>query len=118
MVAMPDKMLGERGLIAFGQSVAPDPALLDMSGGDGEDVAIPLPGGESHPGVRRIRRGMRAAIHPDGAVLFIGTDVLLDGDDMLGLRVFFVPDSQLERATIDVGSNVHLTLMLRHGQAR
>jgi hypothetical protein len=35
MVAMPDEMFGKRGLVAFGQPIAPDPALLDMRGGDG-----------------------------------------------------------------------------------
>src|SRR5580700_5215048 len=104
MVAMPDEVLDESSLVAFWQSVAADPALLNMGSGDGQDVAVPFARGKSHPGVCRIGRRVVAAIHPDDAILFISADVLLYGDDVLGLGIFFDPDSQLQWPAIDVGS--------------
>jgi len=43
MIAVPDEVFGERDLVALGQSVASDPALFDMRGGNRQDVPFHLP---------------------------------------------------------------------------
>ena len=55
-------------LVAARHAVAADPAHLQVRGRDGEHVAVPLAGRESLPGVRRVFRRMRTAVHPDRAL--------------------------------------------------
>src|ERR1700688_2560909 len=111
MVAMTDEMLGERDPVARRNPVAPVPALFDVSGVHSEDVALPLAGGETHPGVRGVVGRMRAAIHPDGPVLLIGADVVPEGDQVLRLRISLLPDPKPVGAAVDVAGSVHLALM-------
>src|SRR5579871_4256145 len=61
---------------------------------------------------------MRPAVHPDGAGLLIRADVLLDRDDLLRLRVLFIPDPQVQWAAIDIRRDMHLALMLRKCEPR
>src|SRR5207249_7584622 len=68
--------------------------------------------------LRRVIRRMRAAVHPDRARLFVGTDVVLDRNEFLTLRIALFPDAQLQRTAIDVRRDVYLTLMFLEGQAR
>ena len=111
-VAVPDEVLDHGGQVALHQPVAPDEALLDVGGLDGQDVALPLAGGESHEGVRSVFGRMRAAVHPDGAGLLVGADVVLDGDHLLGLRVLLLPDAQVVGAAINVGDAMDAALLL------
>jgi hypothetical protein len=55
---------------------------------------------------------MRAAVHPDGPVLLISTDVVPESDKVLRLRISFLPDAKPVRAAVDIGGSVHLALML------
>ncbi len=114
---MADEMFGERGHVAFGEAVAAQPAHLDVRGGDGEDVAFPFTGGETHPGVGRVVGRMRAAIHPDSAGLLVGTDVHLDGDDLLSIGVLLFPQAEGHGAAIDVGHDVDAALLLLESEA-
>ena len=41
----------------------------------------------------------------------------MDGDDALRLRIFFFPDAQVQRASINVGRDVRLALMLGQREA-
>src|SRR5438034_10871124 len=115
---MPAEMFAEGDAIARWKSVAPRPPLLDVSGRDGEHAAAPLTGGKSHPRVRRVRGRMRAAVHPDRPFLLVSTDVLLDRDQFLADGVALLPDSQLQRTTIDICGGVDLTLVLRSFQTQ
>ena len=114
---MPDEMLGERGTVAFGQTVASNPALLDVSGRDREHVAFPRARGKALPGVHRVLRWMWAAVHPDRPGLFVRADVVLDCHELLRFGILLLPDAQLQRAAIDVRRDMHLTLMLFKCQA-
>src|SRR5262249_18124111 len=66
---------------------------------------------------RKVGR-MRSAVHPNRPRLFVGADVVLDCDDLLGFGVLFLPDAELQRTVVDVGSDVHAALMLLQRQAR
>src|SRR5215475_9676153 len=116
MIVVTDEVFGERGQVARGNAVAAVPALLDVGSVNGQNVALPLPRREAHPGMRREFGRMRPAIHPNGPVLLVGADVVADSDDVLGLRIAFFPDPELKRATIDVCSRVYLALMLFESQ--
>ncbi len=116
-IAVADEVFGQRGHVAFGKAVAAHPAHLDVGGGDGEDVAFPFAGGETHPGVGRVVGRMRAAIHPDGAGLLVGADVHLDGDDLLGVGVLLFPQAEGHGAAIDVGDDVDAALLFLQREA-
>src|SRR5690349_20433414 len=91
--------------------------MLDVSGGDGEDIVLPLAGGKTHPRVRGIAGRLRAAVHVDGAGLLVGADVVLDGDEPVGFGILLFPDAKLEGSAIDVGSGVDLALMFGKSEA-
>ena len=117
-VAVADEVLDHGGVLAVGDAVAPDPLRLDVRGVDGQDVAVPLAGREPHPGVRRVFRRMRPAVHPDGSLLLVGADVALDRDELLRVRILLFPDPHLQRTAVDVRGDVDLALMLSQRQAR
>ena len=60
-IAVADEVFGHGGLVAHHHAVAAHPAGFDVRRLDGENVAVPFTGGESHPGVGsvggRMRRG-------------------------------------------------------------
>src|ERR1043166_1587663 len=117
-VAVTEEMLRQRRLVALGQTVAPDPALLDMCRVDREHVAFELAGREAFPRMRGELRRMRTAVHPDRPRLLVRADVVLDGDEDLRVRIALFPNPQLQRTTIDVRGDMHLTLMLGERQPR
>ena len=110
-VAVADEVFGERGHVAFGEAVAAEPAHLDVGRRDGEDVAFPFSGGETHPGVGGVVGRVGTAIHPDGAGLLVGADVHLDGDDLLGVGVLVFPEAEGHGAAVDVGDDVDAALL-------
>src|ERR1700688_2925049 len=61
---------------------------------------------------------MRPVVHPDGSVLLVSADVLLDRNDALRLRILLFPDPQIKRSAIDIGNQVNLALMLGEGRSR
>src|SRR5580704_5833644 len=81
-------------------------------------VAIPCASRESHPGMRGGLGRMWPAVHPDGTILFVRADVQPDILQLLRLTVALFPDSQVQRPAHNVGSDVNLALMLRHGNSR
>ena len=104
--------------IAHRQTVTPDPPLLQMGGLDDEHVAVPAAGGKAHPGVRRVRPGMRPAVHPDRPRLLVGAAVHLDGDHILGLWILLDPDTKIGRTTQDVRRDVYAALFFWQRDAR
>ena len=94
------------------------PTLFNVSGCDRQGISFPFTRGEAHPGVSRVVGRMRPSVHPDRAVLFVRTDVLPDCDQLLGFRISFFPDPDLQGTAIDIRNRVHLALMLLHGQSR
>ena len=58
----------DRRLVARRRAVAADPAPLDVRGRGHQRRAAPLAGREAGPGVRRILRRVRTAVHPDRPV--------------------------------------------------
>ncbi len=113
MILVPDPMFGDRRAVAAGNAVAPDPADLQMRGGDGQDVAVPFPGRESLPGVRSILGWMRPAVHIDGALRRLPGNVGVPRHDLLRRRVHFFRDAQIRRPADAVIGRVRLALMLR-----
>ena len=109
---MPDPMLGQRRSVAARDAVPPDPADLEMRGGDGENVAVPLACRESLPGVRRVFRRMRPAIHIDGSLGSLPGAVRVPRDDLLRGRIHFLPDPHIERSARRVVGRMRLALML------
>ena len=105
-------------LVAHRQAVAPHPALLQVSGLDDQHVASIAAGRETHPRVRRVRAWMRPAVHVDRPGLFVGAVVVLDRDQILRLRVPFLPDPEVGRATVDVRGDVHAALLFGQRDAR
>src|ERR1700722_1767010 len=63
-------------------------------------------------------RRMRPIVHPHRTILFVRADIHPDVLQVLRLIISLFPNSQVERSAHDVGSNVHLALMLRHSNAR
>src|SRR6516165_12082595 len=61
---------------------------------------------------------MRPTIHPDRAVLFIGADILADRDHRLRLRIFVLPDTEVQRPAENVRGYVDLALVLRQRKTR
>src|SRR2546426_11182846 len=115
-VTMPEIVLRQGCFIAFGQTVAPDPALLDMRCVYRERIAFPFSCRETHEGVRSFFGRVWTAVHPDGPPLFVSADVLLDSNQALRLRILFFPDPQIQRPTINVGDDVNPALVLRNRQ--
>ena len=68
IIAAAVPILRQRSLIAGGHAVAPVIIFLEVRGCDLERIAFPHCGGESSPGVRRVLRRTRAAIHVIGIV--------------------------------------------------
>ena len=111
-VAMPEQMFGDGGILTARDSIAPDPAFLQMRGGDGQNVAIPLSGGKSLPGVRGFSRRMRTAIHPDGSLGRLPGNVRVIGDQLLRVAVHFLPDAQVRRTAPGVIGRMRAALIL------
>src|SRR5262245_35858351 len=61
---------------------------------------------------------MLSSIHPDGSVLFVGTDCFVDGNQLMRDRISFLPHPQLVWTAMDVFHDMNLTLMFQKGQAR
>jgi hypothetical protein len=114
--AVPDEPFGHRGAVAQHGAVAAHPACLEVGGTDHEDVAFPAPGGEALPGVRRIRRRVRPAVHPDVALLLLPLDVGAQPHDLLTGVVHVGRDAQVADAAEAVGGGVRLALVFRQRQ--
>src|SRR5215472_6392267 len=91
------------GAVAAGDSVAPRPAFLKMSSGDGKNVTVPFAGGKTHGRMKRVVRRMRAAIHPDGALGGPGEVVKVDGDQVLSVAISLFPDADVGEAEGVIG---------------
>ena len=116
-ISVPQKMLGHGGLVALGKPVAARPTLLDMRSVNGQYVAFPLAGGKPHEGMHSVIGRMQTAIHPDGARLLIGADVIFDGDYLLRIGIFFLPNPEMQRAMVDVWGNVNAALVVLQREA-
>src|SRR5579862_9915585 len=96
---MPHDVSGDRGSVAAGNSVSPDPAFLEMVGGHLKNVPLPLSSREALPSVRRIGWWVRAAVHVDCLFGRLPRDVGVVGDELLGLLIYFLPDPEQGRST-------------------
>src|SRR5215831_8951144 len=63
-VAVPDEVLGNHGAVAAGDAVAANPALLEMVGGDSQDIALPLTRRKAHGSVWSIIGRVWPPVHP------------------------------------------------------
>ena len=59
---------------------------------------------------------MRAAVHPDDAVLFVSADGFVDGNQLMSDRISLLPDPHCKRPAVDVLDDVNLALVLRKRQ--
>ena len=116
VVAMQHETLEQRRLITFGHAVAAQPSLLQVRGSHGQRAAVPRAGRKTHEGVRREAGGVWPPVHPDGACLLVGADVVLDRNHLLCLGILFLPDPQVQGTVIDVGRHVHAALMFLQRQ--
>ena len=110
-IAMPDVMLDDCAQVAARRAAAPIEFFFDVGCGDGQNVAVPLSGGEAHERVRRILRRMRPPVHPDRPPLLIGSEELPERNDLLRRRIFFGPYPELHRTTKNVRKAVRLALV-------
>ena len=99
-------------LIALRQAVAAQPSLLDVGGLDYQRVSHKRSGRKSHPGVRRIRRRMRTAVHPDGAVSFERLVVPVNGDQPLRVRISFLPRARVADRADRIGRDIPIALVV------
>src|SRR6185503_9428013 len=60
---------------------------------------------------------MRAAIHPDNAMLFVSADRFVNGYKLMRHRVPLLPDPHGKRAAVNVSDNMNLALMLQQRKA-
>ena len=117
VIAVTHEELDERRLIALRQSVASEPALLEMGGLHFERIADEVSGRESHPRVRRVRWRMRTSVHPDHPVTFEGLVVPVNGGKPLRVGVSLLPTAGVADGTDRVRSDVAVALMLAQGHA-
>ena len=117
-VAMPDQMFGRGGVFAARDPIAPDPAFLEMCGGDGQHVAVPFAGGKSLPGVRGVGWRMRTAVHPNGSLGRLPGNMGVISDQLLRVAVHFLPDTQVGGSAPGVIGRMRATLILGQRQQR
>src|SRR5688572_28998978 len=91
MIATPDKELLERRLVAFGNSVPREPALLQVRGAYRQRGADESAGRESHPGMRSVRGRMWPTVHPDGSFPFERLAEPMNRDQLVRVRVTLLP---------------------------
>ena len=117
VIAVADEELDERRLIALRQTVAPQPALLEMRRLHFERLPDETSGREAHPRVRRLRRRMRAAVHPDRAVSFERLVVPVNGDEPLRVRIALFPGARVADRPNGVRRDVAVALMMAERDA-
>ena len=96
---MTDEEFHERRLIAFRQSIATQPSLLQMGRLHLERVADEPPGRKAHPAVRRVRRRVGTAVHPDCAVALECLVVPVNGNQALRVRIALLPGAGVADGT-------------------
>ncbi len=111
-VAVAHDMRGCMSEIATRYAVQSQPVLFQMGRLHDQRVAFPMSGRESRPGVARVFRRMRTAVHPDGLFGSVSRQVRVIGDDFLRLLVDLFPDPEVRRATPAVVRAVGTTLVL------
>src|SRR5215467_721361 len=112
-ISSPDVMLDQSRLVTGRNVFAPFPTLFDVGCRDGQHIAFPDPRRETHPGVRRVFRGMSTSVHPDRAALFVSTYGFVNRNQLMRDGFAFLPDPHLERSAMDVFHYMDLTLVLR-----
>ena len=118
VVAVADEELHDRRLVAFRQPVAAQPALLEVGGLHLERLADEASGRKAHPGVRRVGRRVRPAVHPDRAMAFERLVVPVNGDEPLRVRVSFFPRARVADRAHGVRRDVAVALVVAQRDAR
>ncbi len=108
---MPDEMLHERGFVALRNAVGADETAFDVRGVDGQDMPFPLAGGKSRPTVLRVSRRVWAAVHPKRSRAFRDLTVHSDCDQLLGVRIAFLPIAVVSDGEIKIGRNIARALI-------
>ena len=114
-VAVTDVMLDDGRRIALRNAVRFDPSAFEVRCGDGQDVALVLPGRESREGVRRISRWMRTAIHVDGPVALCDLAIEAPRRETLGKRIALFPNPVVAGRIPEVRRDITHALVLLHG---
>src|SRR3954464_12008356 len=117
VIAVPDEELDKGRLIALRQAVSPQPALLERRGLDFESLPDETSGRKAHPGVRRPRRRVRTAVHPDGAMSFERLVVPMNRDEPLRVWIPFFPRSRVADRPDGVRRHVAVALMMAERDA-
>ena len=117
VIAVPDEELDQRRLIALRQAVSPQPALLEMRRLDFERLPDETSGREAHPRVRRPRRRVRTAVHPDGAVSFERLVVPVNRDQTLRVWIALFPRSRVADRPDGVRRHIAVALMMAERHA-
>ena len=118
VIAVADEELDQRRLIALRQSVSPQPALLEMRRLHLERLPDETSRREAHPRVRRPRRRMRTAVHPDRAVPFERLVVPVNRDEPLRVRIALLPGARVADRADGVRRDVAVALMMTERDAR
>src|SRR5262249_29661287 len=105
-------MFNHGNFVTGRQTITPVPTLFDLRCRDRQHISFPYSGREAHPSMWRIFGRMWTTIHPNRPVLLIRADVFVDCNELMSYFISFFPHPHLQRASVDVFDNVHLTLML------
>ena len=102
-IAVPDKMLDNRGFITLQRPVGPVAAALDMRCLDCEDVPFILAGGESGPGMLRVGWRVGPPVHPNRPYWSHPLHLCMPCNDLLRLRIDLLPDTQIRKTVLVIG---------------
>ena len=97
VAADPAPPCANRRQIAPHHSHPADIRLLEMGGRDDKDVAVPFTGRKAAPGMQRVGRRARAAVHPDRDFLLHLVDVTVIRDHLLRGLVDIRPELHLRQ---------------------
>ena len=89
------------GAIAAHEAGAADVGFLEVSRRRDEDVAFPLASREPAPGVQRVGRRVRPAVHPDRRLLLLLIQVPVVGDDFLRRWIHVGPHPHLRERSLE-----------------
>src|SRR5687767_540301 len=118
MIASPDEELLERRLVAFGNPVPREPALLQVRGTYRQRGAHETAGRESHPGMRSVGRRVWPTVHPDGSFPFERLAEPVNGDQLVRVRVAFLPRPRVAERAHLIRGDIAIALMMAQREPR
>src|SRR5262249_10316798 len=117
-ISMPNVMFDDGDFVTGRQPIPAMPTLFDVRRSNRQHISFPGAGREPHPRMRCVLGRVRAAVHPDRPALLVRVDVLVDSNELMRDLIAFFPYPHLQRPTVNVFHDVHLTLMFGKPEPR